>query len=298
MANWLGYQDVKLGRQVFGNTTPATLNILGRLNGSYVRLRQKPAELDQARHYKRLGYGTVCVEHDARSLKELQAGFQSAVADPSLSEPHGDNLDLLGERFPCCEVGRRIENPENLPGLPKILNAKFWPVIEGCVGNSVRIVDIECYRTIAPPPKANFEVYANWWHCDQRRSDLHKVFINISDVTLDDGPFSILSRKDTAQALSSEEFNGREDADFEVQDNFPDARWIQHVGPVGSILVGNTQLCLHRAGLPAPSRHRDILVISVVDAAEPSPGFDPAMFTPGYGQTSRYTNPRAYGVIQ
>jgi hypothetical protein len=93
------------------------------------------------------------------------------------------------------------------------------------------------------------------WHFDRRPTDWMRAFIYLSDVEEDCGPFHFFDRSQSA-ALCRQGFRRKSAA---WQDRVEGLEGFRRLtGPAGSGLLANAERILHRAGNPAPGRHRDM----------------------------------------
>jgi hypothetical protein len=98
----------------------------------------------------------------------------------------------------------------------------------------------------------NYDVYSNVWHQDSHDGDmLLKIFILLSDVGPDDGPFMYLDRNQTKKYWN------------ELRDRWSFSKFKQipvipgeqrAIGKKGDFLIVNTANCMHRASVPNEKR--------------------------------------------
>ena len=130
-------------------------------------------------------------------------------------------------------------------------------------------MQVVAYRNYAVPAGiAEGEIYSSNWHCDARRPSLLKLMLNISDVTDQDGPFHVVSRQRTRTLLTMG-FKNRHDYGLPDDVMEDPQHVVKLVGPSGTGMLCCTYRCLHRAGIPAPGRHRDLLRMVFVPSARP-----------------------------
>ena len=100
--------------------------------------------------------------------------------------------------------------------------------------------------------------YSLKWHNDHHTVDTLKLFILLSDVTEDDGPFHFLSLEQTKRVIRRG-FRDRHNYGIPLSE-IEDRRHLHRlIGPVGTAAFCNTTVCLHKAGVPKSGRTRDIL---------------------------------------
>ena len=292
--------DVKLGRFVYANTTPITNNIAGKVRLSIARGLQRRAVAagDWSSKFQRDGIARVpCGMLPASAVAAIVGSFKARINDPETSEPYGEYPQSLlrksGRLF-----GRRIRDPRRLNGVSGLVTPELIAFIEMAYRCHFQVLSIEAYRTLHVPDEVHqgIDAYSSWWHCDQRATDITKVMINLSDVSPEDGPFAVATRRTTAEWLKGSKFakfGRRIDSNFDVSaEDIASGRVVELVGPSGTAILCNTQLCFHRAGVPVEKRARDIIQLVLAASTQPLSSTWVAHSDPGYGRRWRYHQPR------
>lgn len=98
----------------------------------------------------------------------------------------------------------------------------------------------------------NFDVYSNVWHQDSHDGNrLLKIFILLQDVSIEDGPFTFLSEKDTRKNWG----NLRKRYHMDTSEHTKSYLEEQHAtGSFGDYIILDTARSAHRATVPAASR--------------------------------------------
>ncbi len=293
-----GRLDVKLGRALFGHTTPALNTLPGPAQPpARARVRSlQDGERDPAfirfaeRGFTHLPDGLFC----PRLIAAIAGALADRIEDDRHSIPTGQNLALQERLLPGRVYARRLIDARNITEVEALAGDGMRDVVEGCYGSHFAILSVEGYRIhhVEPEIRRRIDAYSHWWHFDQRPVDICKVFINLTRVTPEDGPFTIASIDTSRRLLKTSAFHGRSDADFELPgDRRQDGGVAQLLGPPGSAMLCNTQICLHRAGVPAPGRHRDLLQLVLAASTQPLPIRWLAATDPIFGKRSRYYRP-------
>jgi hypothetical protein len=292
--------DVRLGRMMFDTTTPA----LNHLLGHFRLLRARAARRRQAEHPAWRSFAERGFIHlpeglfGAPLLAAIAAAAAERLEDDRHSLPTGQNLARQERLFPGRVYARRLIDPREIPEIEALAGEELRGIVEGCYRSPVAIVSVECYRIyhVEPQVRRRIDAYSHWWHFDQRPVDVCKLFVNLTRVTPEDGPFTIATAEASRRLLRTAAFRGRTDADFELADGqWRDGAVAQLLGPPGSAMLCNTQICLHRAGVPAPGRHRDLLQLVFMASPQPLPLRWLAATDPLFGKRSRYHRPRPGG---
>ena len=257
-----------LGRRVFGNTNTLTMNLNGvwdekRAAGGLFRGKPRNADAKALRH-------DGCVILSKRipdaTMASLRAEYDAAVNDPECYKVDDKYKTATGD------VRRTISNARRfMPSIEGVLTDEIKDVIEAYYGGGFQVVRVEAYRNKHVPDEvAEKGIYANLWHCDARRPSLIKLMLNINDVGDDGGPLQLLTVSRTRQMLKMGYKTRYEyGACTDVIDD-PD-HVVALVGSSGTAMLCNTDRCLHKAGVPAKGRHRDLLSMLFGPSALPLP---------------------------
>jgi hypothetical protein len=107
------------------------------------------------------------------------------------------------------------------------------------------------------------EFYNMYFHCDYYTMNYFKLFINLQEITDEDGPLTFYSIKDTKKFVKESNFLNRTE-----YKNISLNNEIENCGTLGDCLILNTPQCIHRAGIPKYGNHRDILCVTFVAVYE------------------------------
>ncbi len=154
---------------------------------------------------------------------------------------------------------------EDLPIITPVMVPEIVDALRAATGGGFRVVSYFAWRIHHLPSSNEQETYAERWHSDGLRTDAYKVFVFLNDVTREDGG-TVIADRDTTRAACR--------AGYRTRNNYGGAAPILAAldraggmcGPAGTVYIVNTSFCLHRAGVPAPGRHRDVLQIQAIAA--------------------------------
>lgn len=108
------------------------------------------------------------------------------------------------------------------------------------------------------------EFYSNNYHVDASVYNHFKVFLNLMDVDVDQGPLNFYSKKDTKKFVKTNNYKNRSNyINRELNDCL-----INNTGYIGDSILVNTTQCLHKAGVIKKGNHRDMLFISFIAIPE------------------------------
>ena len=155
-------------------------------------------------------------------------------------------------------VQRTLMKPLSLiPEIAELLTEEVLQPIEACYRSHLRLASVTYWRNYHLPSAVSEERevgYSHYWHNDEQPIDCVKLFVAMSDVGDQDGPMHVIPKRATRR-LMKWRFNRKKIRHLESfnRDSF------RILGPRGSTVLCNTTLCLHRAGIPASGRQRDML---------------------------------------
>lgn len=247
----------KLGRLIYGNLCSFSLNHRGRqlLSESRSTKGIAPATLDIVKQIDRVGYYQMPAPLPDETMRPVVEAYQAALADPNLS---ADVASTAGKNAGLTTLCRSVEFA-SLPVLENLITPEVEAVVSAFYGGKHRRYLAGARRTFHIPT-SGIDVYSNSWHCDNEPSERIKVFVALSDIDADSGPTHLLSRKNTRYVLQSG-FKSRDDYGIPLSTIEDSSRLKLFTGPVGSVLFVNVTQCLHRAGVPAVGKHRDVAEI-------------------------------------
>lgn len=105
----------------------------------------------------------------------------------------------------------------------------------------------------------DFEYYNMYFHCDYYTMNYFKLFINLQDVTIDDGPLTFYTIEGTKEFVSKSNYRDRN-----CYNNIKLDNEIKNCGNLGDSLILNTTQCIHKADIPKFGNYRDMLFIHFV----------------------------------
>ena len=106
----------------------------------------------------------------------------------------------------------------------------------------------------------NEEKFNNFFHIDSYLKTHFKIFVNISDISLENGPTEIFDINDTKEIRSNNSFNIQR-GKLSINNKL---KPFINIGDSGEVLLCNTSKCLHRASNPKQGNSRENLIITMV----------------------------------
>jgi len=256
--------DLYAGKILFGNTAGFWHNVLGEITTFKVKKthHRKPdssfvSELDE-KGYAKLG---IVFDHDI--FENIVKKYNEIIED--------DRCSVIRTEYNGKIYSRMIDRIyEQIPEISNLLTEKIIQILNEYYRSNFQVHHILAWRNYHIPPEivAEKELFASHWHCDGRDASRVTLFINFSDVTEDHGPLHVQSKQRTKELIKMG-FGGRHDYKLS-NETVEDPRYvIKNVGPAGTAILCNPQLCFHRAGIPGSGKIRDMLEFRFKPSNEP-----------------------------
>jgi len=249
--------DTGIGRQVFGNTASFTKNFEGGFRKKMIYLGQdskknlhrKPSEFELTGYYK------LKKSIDNSIMTEILSKHQNMIEDDEYSFP--------GPTYKGKYYTRHLKRPyRDIPEFSKLLTHEIIETLEEYYHGYFKVELIECGRNYSVPldVQKEKEFFSSRWHNDRQRTYYTKLFVNLSDVTDNDGPSHIMTRSRTTQLLKMG-FKNRVNYNLPIEVVEDKKYLFKGTGTIGTAYLCNPQLCFHRAGMPAPNHQRDLITL-------------------------------------
>ena len=243
--------DREAGKTLFGNLAGLENN----LKGMQLNSKSSNFEKDQ---FLFLGQ-----PFEKEIIQKIKIKFEKMIEDDEFSE--------VGSEFEGKTYMRALKNPDkDIPEISHVLTKEIIQTLETYYHGNFKVNRVESWRNFGVPEELikNQEMFSNFWHCDNRRTDYTKMFINLSNITDDDGPFHIVS-KDRTKELLKMGFESRKNYNISEEVIEDEKFLFKGVGEMGTAYLANTEVCLHKAGTPKIEHHRDILQLRFAPAKSP-----------------------------
>lgn len=259
-----------LSRQLFGNNAGMKQNVYGNLelwnsrrNGPFAeQVGTHPAvqAIDQ------VGYVKAPWSYPAELIDRMQERFAQNIATDNVVTQRNRDGGLLN-------IAAR-DVLHSMPEVREFLNDELRSVLRSYFGSFVRVYKPDFWRNFHIPEAdlVERERYSERWHNDSGKTSILSILILMSDVSEENGPTWCISRP-TTRALMKHEYKSR---DLTPLDNIAEGRAevVKFVGRRGDAWLLNTRRTLHRAGIPAPGKQRDLLGLKFTPAAGDSDVWD------------------------
>ena len=263
--------DRSAGRTLFGNAAGLGHNISGnKSKKKYGNSINSAQNLEDNSNFKSNGY-CYLEKADLSLIDEINSKFQKMIEDDQYSVPV-QKPTVSGTKDEKRPVYiRKLRNPpKDIPEIKKLFTKDLVKRLEGCIGGNFRVEGIQCWRNYHVPPefeKTN-DLFSNLWHCDYADTDYTKLFFYLMDITEDQGPINMVSPKKTKELIRGG-YTDRYQYDLNEK-LFSDEKDIfKGTGSIGTTLLVNTEICLHKAGNPTQNHCRDTIQFLFKPSSEP-----------------------------
>lgn len=161
-------------------------------------------------------------------------------------------------------------NPSPIPELANLLTSDMISLLEALYGGHFQVKRVTASRNYHIPPEilSKKELLSSNWHCDRNPIQLWKLFVLLLDVTDENGPTHIQSKERTKE-LIKKGFGSRADYKLPVEALEDTNYVVKLTGPPGTVMIANTELCLHRAGVPTAGKTRDLVMFQFEPSSQP-----------------------------
>jgi hypothetical protein len=207
-----------------------------------------------------IGFVEFESEIDEEIISTISTKFDQAIesGEHTFSGPSDTEKDYRIGIDP--EQGYNLR--QNMPEVEDVLNDDIIQTLEAYYGTNIQPTRVRMWRNYHVPSDIDSEVFSDYWHVDENETDTVKLFVYLTDVTEDHGPFHVISLEDSKRIQKqSSQLKGEHRhvpntiVESEAEEVF------KFTGPRGSTAISRTTTNLHRAGHPNENERRDILQI-------------------------------------
>lgn len=239
--------------QFFTGTTVGTYcEIKGRAgNKAFDRSRARAA--GTVRTEGAIGFAPGLSDHTIGTLVKILDDFET------LRDTGEQSVAIESWMLPAltlrADTVRLSAEPSEVDGGVRSAEAEVLKALENELGLSIERLGITLYRNRSTD---DVRILSADWHFDRRPTDWMRAFVYLSDVDPDCGPFHYFSRRQSTAFCRrgfrrvSPEWQRR----VEQSGSFR-----KLLGARGAGLIANAERILHRAGVPAADRHRDMFEV-------------------------------------
>ena len=242
----LYYINDNLGKYIFKNPNTLYYNLFNKLHR--VLIANKELESEEIKQYLKDGFFKT---------KSNSVDFCKYVS--AEIKKQSVNLDKSFYKF---EINDQLKNQ-----IKKHINTEFRYVLkklEKFYNSKISVANIEIKRNFYIQENINKEVYSNYYHVDAYVYNHFKMFINLMDVNIDQGPLHIYSKNNTKKFMKLNNYKNRNNY---LNDDLKEDL-VTNTGKIGESFIANTTECLHKAGVVKKGNYRDILFVTFITIPE------------------------------
>ncbi len=251
--------DQSTGKTFFGNTVGLKHNISGslKLMSSHSDLKSNNPIIEQ---FRSQGFLSLGVKYEESLIEKIRTKCEKMIED--------DNLSYASGPYEGKFFKRQIIDPQiNIPEVESILSEEMIDIIKQYYGRNFHVVRVDLWRTYHIPTEIQEnDLISNRWHCDNRKTDRLKLFVNLSNITENDGPLHLQSIPRTKE-LMKQKYKNRLDYGVPMEVMEDPKHVVKCTGPPGSTFFANTTTCFHKAG--NPQNTRDMVQLLFRSSKEP-----------------------------
>ena len=246
--------DLSAGKILYGNTAGLRHNILGSLTKLKTKQqKQKLLSSDAISYLNEFGYVKLDNLYDQNMIQKFIESYLKLIEDDRYSTIRTEYKGKVYSRYVNMIY-------KQIPEIKNFLTDKLIRIIKDHYGGNFQVHHVLAWRNYHVPEELTKEkeMFASHWHCDGRDTTRITLFVNLCDVSENTGPLHVQSINRTKQLVKMG-FKGRRDYGLPIEVVEDPKHVVKLVGPPGTAVLCNPQLCLHRADIPAKGQIRDII---------------------------------------
>ncbi len=257
--------DESASKTFYGNVAGFRHNLIGskKMSQGKLRLALNDSEKEIVTELKESGLYVLKSPYNKSLFDTIKSKYDKLIEDKESS--------FVRTEYKGKVYSRQVKSIyDYIPEMSQLLTDDIIRLIEGYYNSHFQVLHLMAWRNYHVPPEivAESETFSDRWHCDRRNTDIFKLMILLSDVTEEDGPMHVQPIKRTSK-LVKKGFGNRKKYNLS-EDVMEDPKYtFKTIGPAGTGLLCNLQLCLHRASIPAPGHTRDLIQFQFIPSKEP-----------------------------
>ncbi len=253
-------------RLVFGNNAGPVNNVISPLRLKRYQVAAKgKVTWSRESPFRKQGMVGLGYPHSPELTQKIKEKILASMVDPAATLEQGHP--------PFQKAHVLIQKPtERIPELRRLLTPEVVRIVEGYYGSHFRVATVRCWRNHhVPGIDTQANVFSNQWHNDQFDTNVVKYFVYFTDgITAQNGAFRAHGVPATRRIMRSFGFFRRSHIFGTARKLVEDTSTQQVMeGNVGFSFIANPTVCLHRAGIPALGRYRDIVQFTFLPADRP-----------------------------
>jgi hypothetical protein len=251
--------DYSTSKKIFGNTAGARNN----LQGAFKKSKTSEPSNPQIKELLENQFVILGQSFSEEIMEKIREKYNKCIEN--------ENSSYVTSEYDGEIYCRHVSEPEkNISELKYIITSEIASIVKEYYDGNFQIRRLDLWRNYHVPKELakSKETFSNYWHCDARSTEFLKMFILVSNVLEDDGPFHIMSQKRTKD-LIKKGFGTRENYEIPLDEMEDSNHVVKGVGNSGTVFLANTELCLHRAGIPEKGHLRDVIQVVFAPSEKP-----------------------------
>ena len=234
------------GKYLFKNPNTLYYNLFNKLHQNFIA--NKNFETENIKKYFEKGFFKTKIN----SINFCKYIASEIEKQPINSKDKSFNFEISDQMREKIKDHINNELSPTLKELEKFYNSK------------ISVANIEIRRNFHIDENITEEMYSNFYHVDAYVYNHFKMFINLMDVNIDQGPLHIYSKNNTKKFMKLNNYKNRSNyVNEELIDDL-----VSNTGKIGESFVASTTECLHKAGEVKKGNYRDILFITFITIPE------------------------------
>ena len=256
------------GKMFFKNAAGFKANMEGRktrnmLKRTHTKIISKEQQNPNISKFREVGFVNLEQPFDKKLFSQVKDKYEKMIED--------DRYSFVRSEYNGKVYSRMLNRTfKIIPEIKELLTKDILDMIEEHYQGNFQILHVMLWRNYHVPSEVQkeSEIFSSSWHNDGQDTADSTIFVNVSNVTEEDGPLHLQSIERTEHLIKNG-FRTRRETGL-PKDVLEDPNHVmKHVGPPGSTIWANSSLCFHRAGIPGPNRFRDLLQFRIHPTEEP-----------------------------
>lgn len=257
--------DLYLGKKIFKNDAGLKFNLDGKISLLKTKKIIKDTERStQAIELEEKGYVSLGNPFEGK-IENIISKYKQIIED--------DKHSVIRTEYKNKVYSRMIfQVYKEIPEINNFLTDKIKNLLKEYYKGNFQVHHVLAWRNYHVPEEILKEkkLLSSAWHCDGRDTSRLSLMINLSNVTENDGPYHMQSKQRTKELIKmgfGSRYNYKLSKEVFENPNYI----VKNIGPAGTLILGNPQLCFHRAGVPNLGKIRDVIEFRFKPSNEPLP---------------------------
>ncbi len=237
-------------RIIFGNCIPIQKNII---------------PLFQSYFLKKIFYKDSNLEK--KGILNIKYNLSKSIINET-KEHFNHLIENENNEYSKSQKQKLLKNPIKLKNLKKITDI-FDEQLKNYYQGNYKFISINAWRNYSDESKdTNWEkyIYSNYWHYDQYRTDILKIFILLNDDTnKDTGSTKAIDIQTSKKVSRNFMYLDTSLSNKKLDEYLKKNNLIYYCdGNMGDIFIINTSKCLHSASIPLKNYSRDLIQFETI----------------------------------